>query len=103
MSDRRIVIEIEPLSPRGNSETQFPTHYTAEASLKVDDEDGTPTTRAFSVGVATEPYKAAMGALEKLGAKVSPPNAHFCHTPLACVLSGRCEKQFGPSGTSCCD
>ncbi len=100
---RRIVIEVEPVSPAPGSVSQFATRYSAEAKLMVDDEDGTPIPRASSSRTGSDPTGAVVEALDGLRDMLrnATPNGSMCGTPLACVLTGRCEQQFGPRGTAC--
>ena len=94
MSDRRIVIEIESRT------MQTFTLYSATAKMVLDDGEIVAASPLYSAGTVEE---AARGVVQRFSEVVSPPNAHFCHMPLACVLSGRCEKQFGQSGSACCE
>lgn len=96
---RRIVIEIECLSPGPNAVTRFDPYYSAVARIMLDDDN----VLVFGLGTAATPDDASARSMRHMAETASPPNAHFCHTPLACTLTGRCEKQFGPTGTACCE
>ncbi len=95
---RRIVIEVEPVSPTPGSVSQFATMFRASATTHFVGVIG-PTVTAL----ASEPTEAAVSALDRLRDlnRGHAPNGHMCGTPLACTLTGRCEQQFGPRGTAC--
>lgn len=100
---RRIVIEVYAVSPAPGAKHPLLARYSAEAKLMVDDEDGTPIPRASSSRTGSDPTGAVVEALDGLRDMLrnATPNGSMCGTPLACVLTGRCEQQFGPRGTAC--
>ena len=97
---RRIVIEIDRLAPEPHAVTRFDPYYTASAKIVQGDE-------MIVMGCATrhDAKSAAELAMDNMLESVwrYAPNERFCHTTLACTLTGRCEKQFGPTGTACCE
>lgn len=99
---RRIVIEIERVAPEPHAVTQFKPFLRAKASVVCDSEGTLQNAIRCDMD---DPLRLAQAALVDLNAASVPlaPNERFCHTPLACTLTGRCEKQFGPTGTACCE
>lgn len=100
---RRIVIEVDPVSPATGAKHPLLARYSAEAKLMVDDEDGTPIPRASSSRTGSDPTGAVVEALDGLRdlLRNATPNGPMCGTPLSCVLTGRCEQQFGPRMEAC--
>ena len=98
---RRIVIEIDRLAPEPHAVTQFKPFLRANAKILHEGEECLNAIRCDM----DDPLRLAQAALVDLNAAAVPlaPNERFCHTPLACALAGRCEKQFGPTGTACCE
>ena len=94
---RRIVIEVKPIMPAPRFGTQFQTRYVVTACFKQGEEESFRCTS----GGCSSPESAIREATESIAAICAP--VPMCHTPLACTLTGRCEKQFGPTGTACCE
>ena len=102
---RRIVIEIERVAPEPHAVTRFEPFYTATAKVVNNFPVEIGTDHQYGEAHANDPCVAAGDVLNNLKCVGNDfaPNAHFCHTSLSCWLSGRCEKQFGPTGTACCE
>lgn len=96
---RRIVIEIDVAADESGKPRIV---FSAKA---MDDAEMVAQHGYFYDDLASAFYPGVGAAAGKINNLLEDraPNGKFCHDPATCWLTGRCEKQFGPTGTACCE